>query len=211
MQAQAVRLFSIAQRLNPLNAEYPYLYAKANMALAGSESVPSIDQAIRDGFDRAVALNPWYVKYQIDQARYLLSKGDAESVTVYENLTRIDPGDPGTFTSLAWAYHLLYQNDAKAMQSLDQAFAIDKNYYEAWLVLGRIQEARGRSLRRSHPTGRQLKRTRPTCRRWAVWAASTRRTETPREQRVWRLSFCSARLTLQRQVGLRGLRAEYQA
>jgi tetratricopeptide (TPR) repeat protein len=31
------------------------------------------------------------------------------------------------------------------MQSLDQAFAIDKNYYEAWLVRGRIQEARGQS------------------------------------------------------------------
>ena len=62
---------------------------------------------------------------------------------MYENLTRIDPGDPGTFTSLAWAYHVLYQNDAKAMQSLDQAFAVDETYYEAWLVLGRIQEAKG--------------------------------------------------------------------
>jgi hypothetical protein len=139
--AQAVRLFSIAQRLNPLNAEYPYLGAKANMALAERSSVPSMDQAIRDGFDRAIALNPWYIKYQIEQARYLLSKGNPESVTVYENLTRIDPGDPGTFTSLAWAYHLLYQNDARALQTLDQAFAVDKSYYEAWLVLGRIQEA----------------------------------------------------------------------
>ena len=141
---QAVHLLSIAQRLNPLNAEYPYLGAKANMALAERASVPSIDQAIRDGFDRAIALNPWYIKYHIDQARYLLSKADAESVTVYENLTRIDPGDPGTFTSLAWAYHLLYQNDARALQTLDQAFAVDKDYYEAWLVLGRIQEAKGK-------------------------------------------------------------------
>jgi tetratricopeptide (TPR) repeat protein len=29
------------------------------------------------------------------------------------------------------------------MQSLDQAFAVDETYYEAWLVLGRIQEAKG--------------------------------------------------------------------
>jgi tetratricopeptide (TPR) repeat protein len=141
---QAAHLFSIAQRINPLNAEYPYLYAKANLALAARASVPSADQAIGDGFDRAVALNPWYVEYQIDQARYLLSRGDTRSIAVYENLTRIDPGDPGTFTSLAWAYHLLYQNDAKAMQSLDEAFAVDKSYYEAWLVLGRIQEAKGK-------------------------------------------------------------------
>jgi tetratricopeptide (TPR) repeat protein len=60
------------------------------------------------------------------------------------NLTHIDPGDPGTFTSLAWAYHLLYQNNTKALQALDQAFAVDKSYYEAWLVLGSIQEARGK-------------------------------------------------------------------
>ena len=143
--AQAVRLFAISQRINPLNAAYPYLYAKANLALAASASVPSADQAIRDGFDRAIALNPWYVEYQIEQARYLLSRGDTECVAVYENLTHIDSGDPGTFTSLAWAYHLLYQNDTKAMQSLDQAFAVDKSYYEAWLVLGRIQEARGKT------------------------------------------------------------------
>jgi tetratricopeptide (TPR) repeat protein/O-antigen ligase len=142
--ARAARLFGVAQRINPLSAKYPYLYAKATLALAGSASVPSVDQAIRDGFDRAIALNPWYVEYQIDQARYLLSRGDTECIAVYENLTRIDPGDPGTFTSLAWAYHLLYQNDAKAMQSLDRAFAVDKTYYEAWLVLGRIQEAKGK-------------------------------------------------------------------
>lgn len=143
--ADAARLFSISQRLNPLNAEYPYLHAKTNMTQPAGESVPSIDQTIRDGFDRAIALNPWYIKYQIEQARYLLSRGDTESIAVYENLTRIDPGDPGTFTSLAWAYHLLYQNDAKAMQSLDQAFAVDETYYEAWLVLGRIQEAKGKT------------------------------------------------------------------
>jgi predicted Zn-dependent protease len=142
----AIQSFAGAQRLNPLNAEYPYLYAKANMTLSAGESVPSIEEAIRDGFDRAIALNPWYIKYQIEQARYLLSRGDAECVAVYENLTRIDPGDPGTFTSLAWAYHLLYQNDAKAMQSLDQALAVDKSYYEAWLVLGRIEEAGGKTL-----------------------------------------------------------------
>jgi hypothetical protein len=142
--AQAARVFSIAQRINPLKAEYPYLYAKANVALAAQGSEPSADQATRDGFDRAIALNPWYIEYQIEQAKYLLSKGDAESITVYENLTRIDPGDPGTFTSLAWAYHLLYQNDAKALQALDQAFAIDKSYEEAWFVLGRIQEARAK-------------------------------------------------------------------
>jgi Tfp pilus assembly protein PilF len=103
----------------------------------------SLDETIRDDFDQAIALSPWNIEYQIDEARYLLSKGDTQSVTVYENLTRIDPGDPGTFTSLAWAYHALYQNDTKALQSLDQAFAVDKNYYEAWLVLGRIQEAKG--------------------------------------------------------------------
>jgi tetratricopeptide (TPR) repeat protein/O-antigen ligase len=140
--AQAVRMFSTAGHLNPLDSEYPYLYAKANIALAASQGTPSIDQSIRDGFQKAIALNPWNIKYQIDEARYLLSKGDVETVAVYENLTRIDPGDPGTFTSLAWAYHLLYQNDAKALKSLDQAFAVDKNYYEAWLVLGRIQEAK---------------------------------------------------------------------
>jgi tetratricopeptide (TPR) repeat protein len=115
------------------------------MALAERGNVPSADQAVRDGFEQAIALNPWYIEYQIDQARYLLSRGDTECVAVYENLTRIDPGDPGTFTSLAWAYHMLYQNDAKAMQSLDQAFAVDKTYYEAWLVLGRIQEASGKT------------------------------------------------------------------
>jgi tetratricopeptide (TPR) repeat protein len=142
--AQAARLFSTAQHFNPLDSEYPYLYAKASMALAASASVPSADQAIRDGFERAIALNPWYVEYQIDQARYLLSRGDTECVAVYENLTHIDPGDPGTFTSLAWAYHLLYQNNTKALQALDQAFAVDKSYYEAWLVLGSIQEARGK-------------------------------------------------------------------
>jgi len=143
--AQAVRLFAVSQRINPLNAAYPYLYAKANLALAERGSEPSADQAARAGFERAIALNPWYIEYQIDQARYLLSRGDTECVAVYENLTHIDPGDPGTFTSLAWAYHLLYQNDAKAMQSLDQAFAVDDSYYEAWLVLGRIEEARGKT------------------------------------------------------------------
>jgi len=140
----AAHLFAGAEHLNPLSSEYSYLYAEANIALAASGSVPSIDQAIRDGFDRAVALNRWYIEYQIEQARYLLTQGDTESVTVYENLTRIDPGDPGTFTSLAWAYHLLYQNDTKALQALDQAFAVDKSYYEAWLVLGRIQESKGK-------------------------------------------------------------------
>ncbi len=142
--AQAARLFSTAQHLNPLDSEYPYLYAKASMALAPGETVPSTGQAIQDGFDRATRLNPWYVEYQIDQARYLLNRGDTKSIAVYENLTHIDPGDPGTFTSLAWAYHLLYQNDTKALQALDQAFAVDKSYYEAWLVLGSIQEARGK-------------------------------------------------------------------
>jgi tetratricopeptide (TPR) repeat protein len=39
----------------------------------------------------------------------------------------------------------LYQNDAKALQSLERAFAVDERYFEAWLVLGRIQEARGKA------------------------------------------------------------------
>jgi tetratricopeptide (TPR) repeat protein/O-antigen ligase len=143
--ARAARLFAIAQRINPLKAEYPYWYAKATSAMAEHAGDPLADRAIRDGFDRAVALNPWYIEYQIDQARYLLGRGDAKCVAVYENLTRIDPGDPGTFTSLAWAYHLLYQNDAKALQSLERAFAVDERYFEAWLVLGRIQEARGKA------------------------------------------------------------------
>ncbi len=142
--AEAASFFSISQHLNPLNAEYPFFYAKANVALAERGGAPSAEQAARAGFDRAIAMNPWNIKYQIDQARYLLSRGDSKSIAVYENLTRIDPGDPGTFTSLAWAYHVLYQNDTKAMQSLNQAFAADETYYEAWLVLGRIEEASGK-------------------------------------------------------------------
>ena len=141
---EAAHLFAGAQRLNPANSEYPYLYAKATITLTASGSVPSMDEAIREGFDRAIALNRWYIKYQIEQAKYLLAEGDTDAVTVYENLTHIDPGDPGTFTSLAWAYHVLYQNDAKATQALDQAFAVDKSYCEAWLVLGRIRESQGK-------------------------------------------------------------------
>jgi tetratricopeptide (TPR) repeat protein len=141
--AEAVRLLGVAGRLNPFNAEYPYLRAQASASSPTSTDPSGTDRAIRDGFGRAIALNPYNIKYHIEQAKYLLGQMDPACVAVYENLTRIDPGDPGTFTSLGWAYHLLYRNDDKALTAIDSALAIDSGYYEAWMVLGRIKENAG--------------------------------------------------------------------
>jgi tetratricopeptide (TPR) repeat protein len=141
--AEAVRLLAMAGRLNPFNAEYPYLQAQATASSTTSTDPSGTDRAISDGFGRAIALNPYNIKYHIEQAKYLLGQMDPACVAVYENLTRIDPGDPGTFTSLGWAYHLLYRNDDKALTAIERALAIDSGYYEAWLVLGRIREASG--------------------------------------------------------------------
>jgi tetratricopeptide (TPR) repeat protein len=138
-----VKRLEVAQQLNPLNAEYPYLQAQASASSTTTTDPSGTDRGIRAGFARAVALNPYYIEYQIEQGKYLLGQMDPACVGVYENLTRIDPGDPGTFTSLGWAYHLMYRNDEKALASIDTALAIDGEYYEAWLVLGRIREEDG--------------------------------------------------------------------
>jgi O-antigen ligase/tetratricopeptide (TPR) repeat protein len=141
--AVAARRLEVAQRLNPLDADYPFLRARVYASQLQGVTNEGTDKAIRDAFAHAVALNPYYIEYQIEQGKYLLGQMDPACVAVYENLTRIDPGDPGTFTSLGWAYHLMYRNDEKALASIDTALAIDGEYYEAWMVLGRIREASG--------------------------------------------------------------------
>jgi O-antigen ligase/tetratricopeptide (TPR) repeat protein len=140
---EAARLLRVAGQLNPINATYPYLRAQAFASSTTTTDPSGTDRAVREGYARAIELNPYYIEYQIEQGKYLLGQMDPACVGVYENLTRIDPGDPGTFTSLGWAYHLMYRNDEKALASIDTALRIDSEYYEAWLVLGRIREASG--------------------------------------------------------------------
>jgi O-antigen ligase/tetratricopeptide (TPR) repeat protein len=136
---------AVASQMNSLDAALPFRLAGRMVqqaSLSGGGPSP-LDADIAELYERSASLDPRNAARLIDYARFLLSRGNAQAVDVYKSLTTLNPADPGTWTGLGFAYHMLYQNDALAREALDRAYALDPVYGEALLADGRIAEDAG--------------------------------------------------------------------
>jgi hypothetical protein len=79
---------------------------------------------------------------------------------VYDNLTRINPLEPGTWTSLAHAQLTFNNNPELARSALNQAEQLDATYYDIFNVQGRIAMMEG-DLPSAEAAFRQSVATRP--------------------------------------------------
>jgi O-antigen ligase len=140
------RGYQVAEVLNPFNARYPLALAglSASMADVVPEEVrPTFWEQAKRAYRRAVALDPLNPTVQVTYAQVLYEAGDREAIGVYENLTRINPLEPGPWTSLAHAQLKLNNNADLARSALDQAVRLDAAYYDIFNVEGEIAMAKG--------------------------------------------------------------------
>ncbi|MHB8107509.1 MAG: O-antigen ligase family protein [Candidatus Cryosericum sp.] len=140
------REFAVSQKLNPLDARYPLQAAAASRSIM--KIVPSAlavtyrDQA-GEAYRRAVSLDRLNSAIQIQYGQFLYEVGDRDAVDVFELLTTLDPIDPGTWTSLAYAHLTFNHNPTLAEQALSQARRLDPAYYDIANVIGQIALDRG--------------------------------------------------------------------
>lgn len=157
------REFAVSQKLNPLDARYPL--QAAMVARSIMKTVPATlavtyrDQA-DEAYQRAVSLDPLNPAIQIQYGQFLYEVGDRDAVDVFERLTALDPIDPGTWTSLAYAHLTFNHNPALAEQALNQARRLDPAYYDIVNVTGRIALDRGDTIA-AEAAFRQSVKTKP--------------------------------------------------
>lgn len=138
--------YQAAEVLNPFNARYPL--ALAGLSAGRLNVVPKdlqlalFDQA-KGAYERAVALDPLNPVVQIQYAQFLYQHGDKDAIDVFQQLTTLDPIDPGTWTSLAHAQIVFNHNTKLAEQALDQARRLDPTYYDIANVSGQIALDKG--------------------------------------------------------------------
>jgi O-antigen ligase/tetratricopeptide (TPR) repeat protein len=136
-------LLRTAAIIDPLNAEHAFQRARIGVQIdAHAPAGPLSDGAldIRSDFGRAIRLNRYFPLYRIEYGRFLLGYRLPEAIQVYQDLTAIDPSDPGTYTGLALAYLTVYDNPDLAEQWIQQALTVDPKYGEAHLVRGMLLE-----------------------------------------------------------------------
>jgi O-antigen ligase len=135
-----------ARILNPFNARYAFEVASSCHALAGV-TPPEIAVTWRDrakhAYQRAIVLDRFNPAIQIAYAQLLYGSGDRGAIDVYDNLTRINPLEPGTWTSLAHAQLTFNDNPELARSALAEAIRLNAAYYDIFNVQGRIALAEG--------------------------------------------------------------------
>jgi tetratricopeptide (TPR) repeat protein len=140
------REFAVAQWLNPLDARYPLQSAASARRIA--EVVPATlvvtyrDQA-KESYQRAISLDPLNPAVQIQYAQFLYEFGDRGAIEVFQQLTTLNPIDPGAWTSLAHAHLVFNHNSELAEQALDQARRLDPIYYDIANVTGQVALDKG--------------------------------------------------------------------
>src|SRR5450759_2899870 len=99
---------------------------------------PALFDQAKGAYQCALALDPLNPAIQIQYAQFLYQHGDTSAVDVFQQLTTLDPIDPGTWTSLAHAQIVFNHNATLAEQALDQARRLDPTYYDIANVTGQI-------------------------------------------------------------------------
>jgi len=133
--------YQAAEVLNPFNARYPLVLAglsAGRLNVVPKDLQPALFDQAKGAYQRAVALDPLDPAVQIQYAQFLYQHGDAGAVDVFQQLTTLDPIDPGTWTSLAHAQVVFNHNTKLAEQALDQARRLDPKYYDIANVNGDI-------------------------------------------------------------------------
>jgi len=138
--------YQTAETLNPFNARYPLALAglsAGRLNVVPKNIQPALFDQAKGAYQRAVALDPLNPAIQIQYAQFLYQHGDADAIDVFQQLTTLDPIDPGTWTSLAHA-QIAFNHDTKlAEQALVQARRLDPTYYDIANVTGQIALDKG--------------------------------------------------------------------
>ena len=138
--------YQAAEVLNPFNARYPLALAglsASRLNIVPKNLQPALFDQAKGAYQRAVALDPLNPVVQIQYAQFLYQHGDKGAVDVFQQLTTLDPIDPGTWTSLAHAQIAFNGNTKLAEQALDQARRLDPTYYDIANVNGQIALDKG--------------------------------------------------------------------
>jgi tetratricopeptide (TPR) repeat protein len=138
--------YQAAEVLNPFNARYPLALAglsASRLNVVPKNLQPALFDQAKGAYQRAVALDPLNPAIQIQYAQFLYQHGDADAIDVFQQLTTLDPIDPGTWTSLAHAQITFNHNTKLAEQALDQARRLDPTYYDIANVTGQIALDKG--------------------------------------------------------------------
>ncbi|HZL82623.1 MAG TPA: O-antigen ligase family protein, partial [Candidatus Deferrimicrobium sp.] len=138
--------YQAAEVLNPFNARYPLALAglsAGRLNVVPKNLQPALFDQAKGAYQRAVALDPLDPAIQIQYAQFLYQHGDMGAVDVFQQLTTLDPIDPGTWTSLAHAQLMFNHNTKLAEQALDQARRLDPTYYDIANVTGQIALDKG--------------------------------------------------------------------
>ena len=138
--------YQAAEVLNPFNARYPLALAglsAGRLNVVAKDLQPALFDQAKGAYQRAVALDPLNPVVQIQYAQFLYQDGDMGAVDVFQQLTTLDPIDPGTWTSLAHAQLMFNHNTKLAEQAIDQARRLDPTYYDIANVTGQIALDKG--------------------------------------------------------------------
>jgi O-antigen ligase/tetratricopeptide (TPR) repeat protein len=138
--------YQAAEVLNPLNARYPLALAglsAGRLNVVSKDLQPALFDQAKSAYQRAVALDPLNPVVQIQYAQFLYQHGDKDAIDVFQQLTTLDPIDPGTWTSLAHAQIAFNHNTKLAEQALDQARRLNPTYYDIANVTGQIALDKG--------------------------------------------------------------------
>jgi tetratricopeptide (TPR) repeat protein len=138
--------YQAAEVLNPFNARYPLALAglsAGRLNVVPKDLQPALFDQAKGAYQRAVTLDPLNPAIQIQYAQFLYQHGDKDAVNVFQQLTTLDPIDPGTWTSLAHAQLMFNHNTKLAEQALDQARRLNPTYYDIANVTGQIALDKG--------------------------------------------------------------------
>jgi len=138
--------YQTAEVLNPFNARYPLALAglsAGRLNVVPKDLQPALFDQAKGAYQRAVALDPLNPAIQIQYAQFLYQHGDKDAVNVFQQLTTLDPIDPGTWTSLAHAQIAFNHNAKLAEQALDQARRLAPTYFDIANVTGQIALDKG--------------------------------------------------------------------
>ena len=138
--------YQAAEVLNPFNARYPLALgglSAGQLNVVPKDLQPALFDQAKGAYQRAVALDPLNPVVQIQYAQFLYQHGDRDAIDVFQQLTTLDPIDPGTWTSLAHAQITFNHNAKLAEQALDQARRLDPTFYDIANVTGQIALDKG--------------------------------------------------------------------
>src|SRR5450756_2265190 len=138
--------YQAAEVLNPFNARYPLALAglsAGRLNVVPKDLQPALFDQAKGAYQRAVALDPLNPAIQIQYAQFLYQHGDKDAIDVFQQLTTLDPIDPGTWTSLAHAQLVFKHSTTLAEQAIDQARRLDLTYYDIANVTGQIALDKG--------------------------------------------------------------------